>query len=322
MPQLLSAAFMYSWLCLLLSCGTESAPTSDPEARLEDVRVLLDSWRGERSTLERARSELNAILKQNPRSAPANREFARYYAMSGYSKNYDVSLVALAAAEGHLAMALILDPTYSEAYVLQGHVYFLEGRYQEAKDALAKAEVIGSNDPWLQIGWADILMEENDLKGAASRLLRVYDSRTKNPKAFASAIDGLITYYRRTNRDADAQKMYREQIAFDPDVAWSYGGYAGFLLCRMDQADAAIAQFRIANSKMRYGVAISGLAAAYSRKRAATVLNGKMEAGAKSLEDVQALRARRPVEFIESYCKTGPAVDAVKRAVSLPTPTA
>ena len=322
MPRLLLAAFMYSWFCLLLSCGTESVSPSDSEARLQDVRVLLDSWRGEFSVLEHARIELLAILKQNPRSAPANYQFARYHIMSGYRKNNEVAPVDLAAAAGYLAMAHKLDPKYAEAYVLEGDVYFLQGRTQEAKEALVKAETLESNDPWLQLEWADILMAEGDFEGAASRLRRVYNSETKNPKAMASAIDGLINYYRRTNQDAEAHKMYREQIAFDPDVAWSYGSYAGFLLCRLDQADAAIAQFRIANSKMRYGVAISGLAAAYSRKWAAAVLNGKMEAGAKILQDVQALRASHPVELIESYCKIGPAVDAVKRAASLPTSTA
>lgn len=302
----------------LLSCTTSSPRPPDVQARVEHVRALLDSWSGQGDILEKARNELDGILAQDPRSAPAHREYARYYIMSGYIMNNEVDPEALRAAEQSLKTALELDPKYSDAYVLAGHLYLLQKRNQDAKDALDKAQTLGSTNPWLDINRAAIYMAEGNPGVAQASYHIVVDRGTSDRRAMEGALDGLIYAYRAMHQDGDADKTYRQLIAYSPDVAWNYGNYGGFLLCRMDDFDGAIVQFRAALSKMPYGLAYRGLAAALYRKWAEHMLNDEPALAAGLVEEAQTLYDGSPVEVFGRNCRDSkPALERVKMAVDM-----
>lgn len=278
---------------------------------------MLDSWSGSSAVLSQARSELELILVQEPDLAPAYREYARYYIMSGYQAYSNVDPEALAAAEALLNHALELDPNYADAYVLFGHLYYLRKQYQQANSALDKAEELGSTDPWLYMNRADVRIKEGDFDAAAELYRRVLDSGSTNRRAMEGAQSGLISYYRHTNRDTEAEKAYRDLIAYAPDVAWYYGNYATYLLCRMDLPDAAIWQFRIALRKMEYGMAVGGLAAAHYRRWARAIIDGNSEEASAHLKSAKELRDGDPVAIYQTHCRSsgGSALDEMNLAV-------
>jgi Tfp pilus assembly protein PilF len=238
--------------------------------------------------------------------------------MAGYRKNFEVDPDALQAAEKSLTTALALDPAYAEAYVLAGHLYLLQGRNSDAKAALQMAESLGSQDPWLHLNWAAIHMVERNPEDALARYRQVAESGTTNRNAMEGALDGLVSYYRGKNLDGDADRAYRQLIAYSPDVAWHYGNYAGFLLCRLNHFDAAIEQYRIALDKMSYGLARRGLAAALYRKWAWHTNEDELDLTTGLLEEARTLWEGGPVEVFEEHCKAGnPALEQVRLAVRL-----
>ncbi len=307
-----------SALILLLSCATKPLPPPDYAAQMERVTSLLDSYRGDGENLEQARIELDSILARSPDFAPAHREYARYYIMAGHVSYSDFVPGTLSAAEDSLQRALELDPNYAAAYVLAGHLYTLQGKLPLATDALDKAEALGSNDPWLHLNRADVLEKESDFEGAVTLYRRVLGSGSPNSRVMEAAHYGVIHYYRAYHRDGEADKAYRELIAYAPDIAWHYGNHATFLLCRMDQPGPAIEQFRLALSKMNYGIATSGLAAALYREWAYYMTEDELAQAAATLEEAESLRPGDPVEIYQSYCRgEGRGVKSVELAVRL-----
>lgn len=155
----------------------------------------------------------------------------------------------------------------------------IAGRHQQALDALRTAEKLGTQDPWLQNNWADLLIDEGNYEAAASKYRKVIDSRTPNKKAKSAAFDGLINYYSGTGKLDETDQTYRKLLAFEPGSAWNYGNYARFLLCWKDDYDGAITRSRQALDIMDYGVGRYWLAAGLYRKWAQYVLHGDPGAG-------------------------------------------
>ncbi len=161
------------------------------ETRLERVFNILNEFRGNTAVLDAARKELDALLAADPSYAPAYHEYARYFIMAGvHGGRFDPT--HLQAAEAALNRAIEIDPNYADAFVLFGHLYYVMGRTAEAKQALTKAEAIGTENPWLHINWATILFDEGRVAEANARYRIVLDSGTDNFKAIRSARWGLI----------------------------------------------------------------------------------------------------------------------------------
>ncbi len=290
------------------------------KAALDEAVELIDSWRGDSSVLNTARAKLDGILRSNPKVAAAHREYARYHIMSGYIGGRSVAPASLIAAERSLNEALRLDPRYAEAYVLAGHLYFLQNRLPDALDALARAKAIGTSDPWLPLNTADVLIAQGKLDEAALNYQSVTTSGTKNSKAMMAAFSGLIRVYEKTGQFQNADETHKRKIAYEPQSAWPHGNYGAFLLCTKDDAEAAIVQFREALDRMNYGMARSGLAAALYRKWAMGA-GGRQPADASALlREAQSLRTGAPADVVTSFCGDGPAVSAVLRATNQPTP--
>ncbi len=142
----------------------QSAPNATVSSAKSVVKArdLLDGYRGDSGELMEARRILEAAIKQDPRDFVAYREMARYFIMSGHVSSSQFEAGSLEAAESSLKKAIDIKPKYAEAYVLAGHLYRLMKRPVDAKLALAKADKIGTNDPWLQNNWADVLIDEGN----------------------------------------------------------------------------------------------------------------------------------------------------------------
>lgn len=314
---LLTLAISACVFCQVSLAQTQPAPRpaaadARHKAALAEAVALLDSWDGNPSVLQAARAQLDGILRADPAFAPAHREYVRYHIMNGYKSGRRVDPAALAAAEKSLNEALRLNPKDAQAYVLAGHLYFLQGRADDAMNALNKAKSIGTDDPWLALNTADILLTQGRTAEAAAHYESVVASGTRNGKAMTAAYSGLIRHYGKTGQFQKVDETYRRLIDYNPQSAWSYGNYGGFLLCTLDEAEAAIFQFRKALERMNYGVARSGLAAALHREAASTPAPGR----AALLAEAQSLREGTPVEVVTGFCRSGPAVAAVTRAAA------
>lgn len=279
--SLLVAILIVVFSNICSAAGTPAQPMLDTAAaaRLARVVELLDTYRGDSSSLAEAEMNLNALLKSHPRLAPAYRERARLLIMQGHLHSEIFRPGSLEAADAALNKSLALNPKYAEAYVLRGHLYRLMGRTKAAYAALEMAEKLGTTDPWLQNNWADLLIDDDKHDEAAARYQKVIDSNTSNRKAMASALEGMIDYYVRTGRNDKAGEMHRRNIEFDPGVAWAHGNYAQFLLCRTYDVDASIVQSREALKLMDYGVGRYWLAAALYIKWSRRVVVGRPEEG-------------------------------------------
>jgi Tfp pilus assembly protein PilF len=292
---------------------SQSGPLADQMAQTVE---LLDAYRGDSATLSAARTTLEEIIKSDPQYVPAYREMARYFIMSGHISYLNFQPGSLEAAEKCLKIALDIDPRYAEAYVPEGHLYRLMKRSGDAKAALTAADQLGASDPWLQNNWADILIDEGRFDEAAQRYRRVIDSGTSNKKAMISAFEGLTSYYTRTGRPDEVDSLYKKQIAYEPDRAWTYGNYAQFLLCDRDDFDAAISRSRQALKLMDYGIGRTTLASSLYRKWADLTSRGEILEAARYLSEAKAFSSAPAEQIVRSLCGGTAALTAVRNAVS------
>lgn len=282
-------AFLIPYSLSVAVATEKSALPAHYQKKFDDAVVLLDEYRGHASSLATARADLEDVLKEYASYAPAHREMARYYIMSGYINSLQFQPGSLEAADTSIKKAIDINPSYAEAFVLRGHLYRLMGRHQDAVSALEQAEKLGTTDPWLQNNWADLLIDEGKYEQAAERYRKVIDSKTPNNKAMVAAFEGLIRYYTGVGKLDQADEVFRLQIAFEPDAAWAYGNYARFLLCQKDDYEGAILRSRQALRIMDYGVGRYWLAAGLYRKWAQSVITGVPDEGKQYFAQAQAV---------------------------------
>lgn len=280
---LITCAFIYSFSAA--EAADKSTLPTQYSTKFGHAVELLDSYRGDSSSLETAHAELDEVLKANPRYAPAYKEMARYFIKRGHISSLQFQPGSLEAADASIKKAIEINDNYTEAYVLRGHLYRLMNRHKEALDALEKAEKLGTNDPWIQNNWADLLLDEGKYEEAAQRYRNVINNKTSNKIAMTSAFEGLISYYKGVGQLEQADEIYRKQIEFEPKAAWGYGNYAQFLLCLRDDYDNSITRSRQALGIMNYGAGRYWLASALYRKWAQSVINGKSTEGKRYYEE-------------------------------------
>ena len=302
------------WLGLLLgfclsstsaSIAIAASSTQDPGvARAID---LLDSWSGDGAVLEQARHELDAVLASDPESAPAYREYARYFIATGGDAAFQL-------AEKAIDRSIELAPGFAEAFVLRGHLYTEMGRLGEADTALAQAEKLGTDDAWLQLNWGQLRLEQGRYEEASSRCGRVVATKPAKRKIRLAADECMIDYYKATGQRARVDEVYQRQLAFAPEVAWVHGNYAAYLLCTKDDYAAAEAQSRAALDRMEYGAARLILAATLYRKWAAGLDRKAPDVAQRAFDEAWSMTQTPPVQVIDRACTTSPAELAVLRA--------
>ncbi|MFC5594575.1 hypothetical protein [Lysobacter niastensis] len=303
------------WLCAALGLAlapltASSVPSPEP-ASLDRAIELLDGYAGESAMLEQAKRELDAVLKANPDSAKAYREYARYFILSGDSAN---GLGPMQLAEKSIDQAIQLSPDFAEAYVLRGHLYTLMGRLSDAEAALSKADALGTADPWLPLNWGDLRMEQGRYEEARAYCSKVVAQPPARLKARLAADDCMIDYHRATGHSELIEPVYQRELSYAPKYAWVHGNYAAHLLCTKDDFMAAEARSREALALMEYGAARTILTGALYRKWAASLDRKAMDEAKQAFDEAWSISQTHPVAVMSTACKGGPSVLAVMRA--------
>ena len=284
----------------------------------------LDAWSGQGELLGRAKADLERVLHSNLRNASAHIEMARYYMMSGYINFRNFQPGALDKAAWELQYALSADPRSADAYVLLGHLFYMNGVPKQAIKDLEKAEAIGTDNPWLYLNWADALMDVNDYASAEAKLrkaeARIDAMAVAPPRKVLAALHEKKAYVLEHEGKLDlASREYVAMITLEPGSAWNHGNYAYFLLFRKASPDAAIDEANEALRIMDYGAARVTLAAAWYAKWAELRKRDPKQA-AKCLASAKVLSADYSVIMPQAAMSVaaGPVIqDMVKGLVSL-----
>ncbi|UTA48262.1 hypothetical protein L1F30_01670 [Simiduia sp. 21SJ11W-1] len=218
------------------------------------ARALLDSWRGQGQRLDEAGNILQHILEKDSNYAPAYRELGRLYIMAGHINYDNFERGSLPPSEFAILKSIEIEPEYADSYVLLGHLYTQMKRYKDAENSLKKAEAIGTEIPWLHLNWAGLLEQYGRYQEAMQRYQYVVEKGTNNRKAYASALAGITTMYRKMRQYDKANESFKKEIEYEPDNAWSWGDYSSFLLFTYNDVDGAIKNGREAINIMNYGM--------------------------------------------------------------------
>lgn len=209
--------------------------------QFDEARTLLDGWRGEEDTLADAHAILATVVRADPTFAPALREAARGFIMAGQQGGGRYDRRYLELALGTLQQAIEVEPAYADAYVLLGHARTIVLDFDEAADALRRAEALGTGSPWLDLNWADLKVKLGDDAGAEPRYRAVIARGPRNAKAYTHALDGLQGIHWRRGELDEFEALHRKLVAFEPTNPYRYNNYAWFKLFSRGDVDGAIA---------------------------------------------------------------------------------
>ena len=301
--------------------GRRQTPTLDRdllEKHIKSAQEQINGSRGRRSSLEIARSSLNAALNMDPCNALTYLEYARYFERVA-KIDKDPGEFRLEALHS-IARAISVDPHYADAYVLQGFLMHLVGHNELATQALDRAEELGSMNPWLHINRGLIKRYAGDYLGAAIDYRAAIDSGTDNKKAIGVAMGGIAEYFKRAGQLAEAREVYSKWVEFDPESPVGHLKYSRFLLCYDDDPEhslgevAKTAKLAHGSDQIRYAEV---MAANYVRQWARHILRGGLAAermAPKLINQANKLADGTPIEVMSVVCPSGPAYEQVRSA--------
>ena len=214
---------------------------------IAEARREIDLYAGDSPRLARAHQLLASELEKNPDDPEGLLQLARLLIMNG-----DAPLEVLDRLH-------VVDPTYSEGYVLRGHVLTNLGRDSEAWDALQKARDLGSVSPWLALNSADLLSRQSLNQAAAEMCEPVIARYREHPEtrekvllaAYQCRRDWLVQQRRLDEVESD----FRAQVAIAPDNAWMLQAYAQFLCVSRGRCDEALPVIERALANADFGYA-------------------------------------------------------------------
>lgn len=291
--------------------AARAGETAEDTQALEQAERLVEAWPEEPDALDRAQRMVDEVLGRNPAASDGHRLSAMILMRNGYISGKDYAPFALERAERSVDKAIAMSPDNDRAYVLRANIYHLTARADMARRDLERAESLAPDNPWVQFVWADLLLAEKKEDAAAERCREGAKRRPQDLHVQAYANECLIGYHRRGGRDAEAEKLYREQIAREPTRAWSLGNYAGFLMCKPERYDDAVAQARATIALMNYGVVNRTLATALYRRWAAQVLAGQTAAAEQTWIEARAIGQVDVAALLEQQCGGQPLYDVM-----------
>lgn len=262
------------------------------DAELVLIRGHIDAGR-----LDKAKPLLDKLLQSAPDSAAVRRLYAQYHLTESHGPE------SLQAAHRHLAHAVRVAPADAANYVLQGFVLHLQGRREDARAALERAEQLGSTDPWLHLNWGNLLLDEGKQEPAAARFRKVLEIKGLSPVLESEARWGLATYFIRAGRLGEADRMHKALMAVRGNDPYSQTRYAQFLYCARDDYETAIAVADKARGQHDSADVRVVLAAALFRKWSEQVHQGKAEDAAATLQLTRPLVNPNPVAVSEMTCR-------------------
>ena len=235
-------------------------------AKFETARNLIDSYRGKQRALADADQILRYILTSDPKYAPVYREYGRLILAAGHINTDIFREGTLEQSEQAVLRSIDLEPRYADSYVLLGHIYTEMRRYHDATQALVKAEEIGTNIPWLDLNWANLLIIQGQYDEALNRFNKVIAEKTSNKTAHSVALAGITRYHRIKRDYVAAKKSFQNEIAYEPNSAWKWVNYSEFLLFYYGDIDGAIESGEKALQIMDFGAGRFLLASALYSK--------------------------------------------------------
>ena len=163
--------------------------------------------------------------------------------------------------------AINSDPSYYKSYAIQAWFYIIKSDFDKAEKLLDKSYSLESNNYYYWLYKGTLSMEEKRYSEASS----CYDTAN----TFAST-EGMKDIIRGRKKDlakisgniAEAERLYLDDISESPDSQYSYGNYAGFLLCN-GRFEEAIEYYTKAINIAPYPAALIGLEFAKMKNNAA-----------------------------------------------------
>lgn len=248
-------------------------------ASFDQARQIINGDRyGGDSTLDNASSLLSAILFQDEEFAPAHREFGRLLIMRGVHRMPSAAPDEMNPVEKSITRAIEIEPEYADAYVLLGHYYTIVRRFPEAEVALARAEEIGTDLPWLELNLADLYARQGQAEKAMALNLEVAEEGTENRKAYGMALYRVSQHYQNNGQYPEADYWHKKLLEHDPENAWSWGNYAAFRIYFMGDYEGAISNGERALALKDYQMVKDVLAVAWYCKWSAGIREGKSAA--------------------------------------------
>lgn len=196
--------------------------------KYQQAHNKLNDYRGlSREFLYEAQDLLSEIISTDQEYAIAYRELSRLFIM----------VRQIEMAQKSLTKALEIEPNYEDGYVLQGHLYDITDQYNNAMKALIKAEELGSTSPWLHLNWSSLYRKSGEFDLMIERCQKVFDSKTKNKKAYNASLSCLFDYYNNHTKNSDKlEELYRERVRLveegetkDRSGAWTLSAYGHYM---------------------------------------------------------------------------------------------
>lgn len=270
-------ALVFSAL-VAFSAGAPAA-TDSAASLTAEAQTLLDKAFGYGAAVDEAAQKLYRALTLDPGYAKAYVQVCRLQIIGGPESGRIFAPMEADTAELAIVKALKLDPQDGQAWVLKAHLYIDMHRLSEAKQALARAEKVGTDDVWLKLHWAEVYEEQGELDLAAENYRAAIAGGTPSVRAFALAYQQLTSYYVMKHDWSKAEEIYRAHLKLEPDNSRVRADYAAALV-RHGQFSKAIPparealQIRSDNTARRtlalalYGHWATLLAAGENRKTA------------------------------------------------------
>jgi len=131
------------------------------QGQMQRAKTLLNRYRGEKSILKAAKSELDAALSIEPNVPRLHTLIAKYWLLWGFDETAGFDPLALEYAEHSLKNAIDLEPMFGDAQLQLAQVYILMKRPKDAKAAVRSAVEQGTNSPMVEAYLAEISHLEN-----------------------------------------------------------------------------------------------------------------------------------------------------------------
>jgi tetratricopeptide (TPR) repeat protein len=154
-------------------------------------------------------------------------------------------------------IAISSDPTYYKPYAILAWLYIVKSNFSEAEELLDKSNSLETDNYyyWLYRG---TLSQEKKEYDDAKTYYDIAEGYATQRGMRALIRDRKKDLAKVTGDFAEAEQYYLDDIARNPQSAYSYGNYAGFLLCT-GRFDESIEYYEKAISIKPYPKVLFGL---------------------------------------------------------------
>jgi tetratricopeptide (TPR) repeat protein len=301
-------SLILAWAILLWPCMAAAEPVEVTQAR-----ELLDTYFGQPRNLVKARYLLQSALKADSANSAAYVEAARLVIKGGYLFQEHSRQDRTGIYDVLLTRALVIDPRNAKAHILKAEAHDMQGNYAEERASLARAESLGTKDPWLWVGYGRYHGKVGNITEAYAAYAKVEalgpGVSLSERNAYVFALSEVSTF-RVGNEDMDVRlRRYAALVLRErhPQNAWIVGDFAYRFLHRGLFEDA-IQYAREALKTMNYGSARLALAESLYAQAALLIEQKKNAQALPLIRDAEALGID-PDIVLEALETAGPAVD-------------